>query len=107
MVLEWGCGPGRVIRHLPALLNEATIIGSDFNSESIDWCSKHILDVTFVKNELEPPLPFEKNLFDFIYAISVFTHLSESSCHQWIDELVRIIKPNGILMIWTNGDGYF
>ena len=104
MVLEWGCGPGRVIRHLPALLNESTIIGSDFNSESIDWCSKHLLDVTFVKNELAPPLPFEKNLFDFIYAISVFTHLSESSCHQWIDELVRIIKPNGILMIWTNGD---
>jgi ubiquinone/menaquinone biosynthesis C-methylase UbiE len=104
MVLEWGCGPGRVIRHLPKFLENARIFGTDYNAESIDWCNKYLPSVKFVKNELKPPLTFPENSFDFIYAISVFTHLSEEVCIQWIHELSRVLKPNGILMVWTNGD---
>ncbi len=103
-IFEWGCGPGRVIRHMPDLLNDSTLVGSDYNDESIKWCSAYISNVTFVKNELEPPLPIAIDSFDFIYAISVFTHLSEDLCHRWIKELSRVLKPNGLVMIWTNGD---
>jgi len=34
-----------------------------------------------------------------VYAISVFTHLNEELQFLWLDELKRITKPNGILLL--------
>lgn len=104
-VLEWGCGPGRVIRWLPDLLPSAEVCGADYNGESIAWCKDHIPGVSFVQNALLPPLPLPNDNFNLIYAISVFTHLSEEVSLQWIDELARVLdKKDGCLAIWTNGD---
>lgn len=106
-VLEWGCGPARVIRNLPAVLGrDDKVYGSDYNEATIAWCKANIADVEFVLNGLlpNPPLPFEDDFFDFVYSISVFTHLSESTCERWIAELRRVIGPGGILVITTNGD---
>lgn len=103
-LLEWGCGPGRVIRHIPVLDKNLDVFGSDYNNESIAWCQNKIPNIKFVKNELNPPLPFMDNYFDFIYAISVFTHLSENVCLSWIDELSRVLIPRGLFIVWTNGD---
>lgn len=104
-ILEWGCGPARVIRHIPHAFDaEVKVLGCDYNPESINWCKNNIPNVEFVLNALSPPLPFDSNQFDFIYSISVFTHLSESVSHQWIDELYRVTRPNGILIISMNGD---
>ena len=106
-VFEWGCGPARVIRHLPTAFGaDAQIYGSDFNEATIAWCRDTIPRVTFVRNALrpDPPLPFERDFFDFIYSISVFTHLSESTSQRWILELHRVARPGGVLVITTNGD---
>lgn len=103
-VFEWGCGPGRVIRHLPSQLPTAEIHGSDYNPESIAWCKDHIPGVNFIENGLHPPLSLKNDFCDAVYAISVITHLSEPVCHEWIGELRRVIKPGGILILWSNGD---
>lgn len=104
-ILEWGCGPARVIRHLPTAVDAAAeLCGSDYNPASIAWCREHIPNVTFVANELEPPLPLKAGQFDFIYAISVFTHLSEPVAHRWVSELSRVARPGGFLVVTTNGD---
>jgi len=103
-VFEWGCGPARVIRHLPACMPDTKIFGSDYNPQTIAWCQTHIPEITFLKNNLNPPLSFQDSFFDSIYAISVFTHLSESVCLSWISELNRVLARDGTIMIWTNGD---
>ncbi len=104
-ILEWGCGPARIIRHLPRLLNKSCeIYGSDYNVESIKWCTKNIHDIYFSDNNLQPPMGFPENFFDIVYAISVFTHLSEEMHYEWFKELKRILKKNGILFITTHGD---
>jgi SAM-dependent methyltransferase len=104
-VLEWGCGPARVIRHLPASLgSEAEVYGSDYNGDTISWCNQNIPGVKFSLNELRPPLPFEDIFFDFIYSISVFTHLSEPVGHEWVNELYRVMRSGAIAVISTNGD---
>ncbi|MCC6125791.1 MAG: class I SAM-dependent methyltransferase [Pirellulales bacterium] len=105
-ICEWGCGPARVIRHLQRIegFGKIDLVGADYNEQTIDWCEKNIDFVRFVKNGLEPPLPLGSDCFDCVYAISVFTHLSERMHYAWIEELFRILKPSGILLFTTHGD---
>ncbi|HRN54931.1 MAG TPA: class I SAM-dependent methyltransferase [Agriterribacter sp.] len=102
-VYEWGCGPSRIIRHLPSILDAGIkVFGSDYNKETIEWCRENISGIHFDNNELLPPLPYPDNNFDFAYAISVFTHLSEEAGHKWTSELYRILNNKGVLLITTN-----
>jgi len=110
-ILDWGCGPGRIIRHLPEVVgNNCAFFGTDYNNESIEWCRKHIPGVSFNLNGLEAKLPWPENTFDAIYGISIFTHLSEKMHFDWLKELVRILKPasagGGILFFTTQGSNF-
>lgn len=104
-ILEWGCGPGRVIRHLPGILpSSCQFYGTDYNAKYIEWCRKNLKNITFFENGPEPPLPFPDNFFDIIYSISVFTHLSLKSHYSWFDELERVAKDGGILFFTVHGE---
>lgn len=107
-VYEWGCGPGRVVRHLPAVFGDsAEIFGSDYNEETIDWCQKNIPGVEFTLNGLTPPLKYPDNQFDLIYCISVFTHLSPETGVKWANELFRVLNPGGILLLTSLGERFY
>ncbi len=101
-ILDFGCGCGRMIRHLPAL-TAAKLYGCDYNGELIDWDRKNLPFAEFKQNALEPPLPYESESFDLVYARSVFTHLSEPLQKRWMDELHRVMKPGGWLYFTTHG----
>jgi SAM-dependent methyltransferase len=106
-IYEWGCGPARITRHLPSVFKDTEIHASDYNAQTIEWCREQIAGVSFIKNELHPPLPYPGNKFDFVYAISVFTHLSEMNGLNWAAELYRVLKPGGILLITTDSDSVY
>jgi SAM-dependent methyltransferase len=57
----------------------------------------------FQTNELAPPLNYEAEKFDLIYAVSVFTHLPEDLQYAWLDELRRVLRPRGILLLTLHG----
>ncbi len=104
-VLEWGCGPARILRHLREMLpGSVQLFGADYNQETISWCSEAIRGVKFVVNGLSPPMPFPEKYFDAIYAISVLTHLSISQQESWLAELRRVLRPNGCLIFTTHGE---
>jgi len=106
-ILDWGCGPGRVIRHMPELTNhEADYFATDYNQRSIEWCKQNLKDISFNVNSLSPALPCPDNKFDIIYGLSIFTHLSEEMHYSWYKELLRTLKPGGILFITTHGDAF-
>jgi SAM-dependent methyltransferase len=104
-ILDWGCGPGRIIRHMPELLDKGCeIYGSDYNLKSINWCKSNLPGISFNHNTLDAKLPYKKDFFDIIFGISIFTHLSEEMHYKWFNELYRILKPGGILFLTTHGD---
>jgi SAM-dependent methyltransferase len=107
-ILEWGCGPGRIIRHLPELLGdrEPRLTGADYNPRSIGWCQAALPGMDFVTNQLNPPLPFADGAFDAAYNFSVFTHLSEAVQKAWAAELLRVLRPGGLLICTTHGGAY-
>lgn len=106
-ILDWGCGPGRIIRHLPTVINnDCEYFGTDYNKKSIDWCAKNLPGISFNCNTSAATLPYVDNFFDIIYGISIFTHLSEQMHYDWYNELFRILKPNGIILLTTQGDNF-
>jgi SAM-dependent methyltransferase len=52
------------------------------------------------------PLDYPDATFDFIYCLSVFTHLSEAMHHAWIGELLRVLKPRGCILLTLHGNYY-
>jgi SAM-dependent methyltransferase len=107
-ILEWGCGPGRLIRHMSELLDDRSLqlTGSDYNERTIDWCQKNLSGIHFLRNDLMPPLAVADDQFDVIYCFSVFTHLSEDAQKAWTAELRRVLKPGGLFVCSTHGDEY-
>lgn len=106
-ILDWGCGPGRLIRHIPDFLDgKCEVFGTDYNEKSIEWCKKNLPGIDFRTNTLKAQLPYDDNYFDVVYGISIFTHLSEKMHFEWIDELYRILKPGGILFLTSHGNAF-
>jgi SAM-dependent methyltransferase len=106
-ILDFGCGCGRVTRFLRPTDNQV-IVGTDIDPESIGWCKEHLGHIAeFNVNNFIPPLPYPDETFDFIYCISVFTHLPEDMQFQWLKELRRITKPQGIFITSFHGEGLF
>jgi len=105
-ILEWGCGPARIVRHLARLGRDLgmEVFATDYDRATIEWCKSAIPDVTFALNGLQPPLPFPDGSFDVIYSSSVFTHLSEEMQYAWLRENFRVVKPGGLVIFTVAGD---
>jgi SAM-dependent methyltransferase len=103
-ILDFGCGCGRVVRNWGEL--EAKVSGSDLSGGAIDWCREHLPFATFETNGLSPPLAFADASFDLAYALSVFTHLPEEIQHEWMQELRRVVRPRGFVLLTTHGERY-
>ncbi len=104
-ILEFGCGCGRVLRYWRGVRGPA-IYGTDYNPRMIEWCRQNLPFAQTSLNDLFPPLSYDDHMFDCIYAISVFTHLSAELQTLWMRELGRILKPGGRLLITTHGKSY-
>lgn len=97
-LLDFGCGAGRTLRHFIPEAETAEIWGVDIDRRSIDWLQANLCPPLHAAvSPVDPPLGFESGYFDFVWAISIFTHLAENSA-DWLLELHRVLKPGGLLM---------
>jgi SAM-dependent methyltransferase len=104
-VLDFGCGVGRVLRYWHAQ-PRVELHGTDLNPQSINWCRDNLTFASFKTNALEPKLDYPDDYFGLVYALSVFTHLPENIQGPWLRELLRTIRPGGLLYFTTHGDSY-
>jgi SAM-dependent methyltransferase len=97
-VLDFGCGAGRTLRHFLAEAEHGEFWGVDIDAPSIDWLQGTLCPPLRVRRSgVTPRLGFEDGAFDLIWAISVFTHLADTSI-PWLLELHRLLAPDGLLM---------
>jgi 2-polyprenyl-3-methyl-5-hydroxy-6-metoxy-1,4-benzoquinol methylase len=98
-ILDFGCGCGRTLMHLEGLAPSAHFYGIDIDTKAIEWCRQNLKFGTFNISNETPPIEYASEMFDFIFAISVFTHLNEDYQFLWLEELQRIAQPGAILLL--------
>jgi SAM-dependent methyltransferase len=106
-VLDFGCGCGRVLRFLPRIETDAgQVVGTDIDPMAIAWCRRHLAFARWGVNGALPPLGYPSESFDFVFAISVFTHLDEYFQNAWLHEIDRILRPNGLFLATLHGESF-
>ena len=105
-ILDFGCGCGRVIRHLRTQADQCRLHGTDYNERLIAWSREHLAFAQFDVNNLNPPLAYSSGEFDLIYAFSVFTHLPQALQGAWMRELARTLRHGGHLFLTVHGDTF-
>jgi SAM-dependent methyltransferase len=97
-VLDFGCGAGRTLRHFLTEAEQGELWGADIDRASIQWLTENLSPPLHLRRNLaDPPLDLGYGSFDLAWAISVFTHLTDSSI-PWLLELHKLLKPGGLLI---------
>ena len=60
-------------------------------------------EIHFAVSPQDPPLPFADGAFDFVVAISIWSHYGEQAAIRWLAEMHRVIEPGGHLLFSTHG----
>jgi len=113
-VLDVGCGVGRMAVPLTSYLSpEGSYRGFDVVEEGVRWCTRRItprygtfhFDHVDVYNKHYNPggtltadtfdFPYTDNSFDFVFLISVFTHLLPRDMKNYLSEVARVLSPGG------------
>lgn len=102
-ILDFGCGCGRMTRFLNDCGDAYRPSACDVNAVLVRWCADHLQGVETVQNELVPPTPYPDDAFDLVYSLSIFTHLPKDRAVLWLEEMGRILAPNGVLIVTTHG----
>lgn len=96
-ILDFGCGCGRVTRHLIAA-RPAAVHGCDVDPRLVAWSRTHLAgDFRVIRPA--PPTDYRDGDFSLIYALSVFTHLKEGPSAAWLAELARLTRPGGLAVL--------
>ena len=107
-ILDFGCGSGRATRALKTLHPGAEVCGTDIDEEAIAWLAWNYPKYgSFTVAPHRPPTSYPNDAFDFIFGISVFTHLPQDMEHEWLDELRRIAAPGAHLVLTTHGEHHW
>lgn len=98
-LLDFGCGPGRYLRHLGSLASTTEIHGADIDEESIGWLRRNVPFGRFSQIPAVPPTGYDDEFFDFVINHSVFTHIDAEMQDSWLAELHRITRPGAVLLL--------
>jgi len=104
-VFELGCGTGRFAfdlleHHLPA---EAEYLGTDISSTMVELTSKRLAPFASQARVLllegQPNIPVDDASVDRFVSTYVFDLLPVSAQLQWLAEVTRVLRPNGLLCL--------
>ncbi len=102
-ILDFGAGCGRLLRHLLPRVPLARVWACDTDAPAVVWLQQNMPRVHARLNSAAVPLAFAPGLFDLVLAIDVFTTMDEVSQDAWLQELRRVTKPGGLLLLTANG----
>jgi len=100
LVLDAACGTGYGSYEISKYAQK--VIGIDISNETIKYAKKNYKreNLDFITASVTD-LPFQDNSFDVITSFETIEHISEKQQLHFLDEIVRVLKGNGLLIIST------
>ena len=102
LVLELGCGVGRIGRELAPKCRHWT--GVDISENMIKHARDRLLacdNVSFQRLDRSNLEMLEDNSIDKAYSIAVFCHMDKEDLYLYMQELNRIVRPGGTIFVET------
>jgi ubiquinone/menaquinone biosynthesis C-methylase UbiE len=97
--LDFGCGVGRLSQALAEEFDE--VVGVDIAPSMIELAgkyNKHAEKCKYFVNDADDLSRFDDDTFDFIYTNIVLQHIEPKYTKLYIQEFIRVLKPNGLLI---------
>jgi SAM-dependent methyltransferase len=101
-VLDAGCGTGGYLRWLLEEGSFAEAAGIDLASSAIDYARTRVPEADLRVAPLSQ-LPFPDESFDLVVTNDVLQHVDEAELDKSLAELRRVLRPDGTLLVRTNG----
>lgn len=102
-VMDFGCGVGRILLPLSRLYPNLALHACDVNSRVVKYVRNAFPDMIVTMNRFRPPLAYPADTFDWVYSISIFSHLSVEDQRSWLHELARVLKSGGLCSLTIMG----
>ncbi len=102
-ILEYGCGHGRITRHLNSIFHYSKLTVADVWDEAVNFCGKEFNANTFVVSQ-ENKISSLTEKFDIIISYSVFSHLPPHLFEFTLSELSKILDSNGLFLFTAKGE---
>jgi SAM-dependent methyltransferase len=100
-ILDFGCGWGRITRFFLKDIEAEKLWGVDQWKELVELGNQTRTGCHFLHVNQNPPAPLSNEMFDVVFAYSVFSHIDENEHKRWLAEFKRILKPDGLLILTT------
>ena len=119
VLLDAGCGCGRLARAFAADATLGGYIGFDCMAASIAWCERYLAPEFTVnrcefhhidawsseynpngaRKTVDVMIPCGDDTVDVVVASSFFTHLLEDDAVHFLSEIARVLRPSGTALI--------
>lgn len=99
--LDFGCGYGRVLRFLVERVDPESVYASDVIDEGVEFCAAEFGVRPLHSRATLGQLDLGR--FEFLYAISVLTHLDEVNETEMMRLMHRSLDTGGIALFTTHG----
>jgi len=103
-VLDIGCGTGALLSQLAALCPNATFSGIDASSEMLDAARSKLPSTIELREGWAEELPYPDGTFNMVVSCNMFHYIRRPRAA--IDEMIRVLRPNGTLVITDWCDDY-
>lgn len=97
-ILDVGCGWGRILRFFLRDAPIERLAGVDVDGRLVEACRETLPGARFESIEPRGRLPFEDDQFTLIINNSLFSHLSIPQHRHTLAEMVRVLRPGGVMV---------
>lgn len=101
VVLDAACGTGYGSNMIAEVAN--MVYGVDISHEAIEYATNtfcELKNVKYVQADIMK-LPFNDEMFDAVVSFETIEHVGEKIQNKFLEEIRRVLKPDGILVMST------
>ena len=98
-ILDLGCGNGSNLSFLCSI--SKSVYAIDYSEEAIEQVKRNY-PVDAILGDISNQLPYKDNLFDFIVCDLSLHYFSEEETFRILNEIFRVMKTKGIMLVRLN-----